>query len=95
VNKFTKVRVVLVDSITRAGGGRDGQAYYALKKDIEILHVAHKLKGGNPWIPWFKCFFGVVRYTLCLARETQYAQPRVDPIRSDAVLGLLFVVFFG
>jgi LMBR1 domain-containing protein 1 len=38
--------------------------YYYLKKDIEILETSFALKGGNPFVPWFNLFFGVI--SICL-----------------------------
>ncbi len=33
--------------------------YFYLKKDYQILYVAHKLKGGNPLVPFFELFLGL------------------------------------
>jgi len=38
--------------------------YYLLKKDYQILHVAFKLKGGNPLWYFFKLFLGIIALLL-------------------------------
>ncbi len=41
------------------------QHYYYLKKDYQILYIAHKLKGGNPLVYIFKGFLGCI--FICLS----------------------------
>lgn len=40
--------------------------YYFLKKDIEVLEVAHKLKGGNPLIPFGQLILGIIGLVLSI-----------------------------
>jgi hypothetical protein len=58
--RVQRVHSLLLVSWSVCRSGRS-QCYHFLKKDIEILEVSHKLKGGNPWIPWFQLFLGIVR----------------------------------
>lgn len=39
--------------------------YFYLKKDYQMLHVAHELKGGNPLIPFAQLIFGIL--SICIS----------------------------
>lgn len=41
--------------------------YYFLKKDYQLLYIAHKLKGGNPIIPFVKLVLGILGIFLSAA----------------------------
>jgi LMBR1 domain-containing protein 1 len=40
--------------------------YYFLKKDIEILETAYRLKGGNPLVPIFQLILGIISIILTI-----------------------------
>jgi len=41
--------------------------YYYLKQDYKILYTAHKLKGGNPLIPFAKLILGILAIGISLS----------------------------
>ena len=43
------------------------QNYFYLKKDYQMLYVAHKLKGGNPLVPFFELVFGILSVCISLS----------------------------
>ena len=43
------------------------QNYFYLKKDYQMLYVAHKLKGGNPLVPFFELIAGILSIGISLS----------------------------
>ena len=43
------------------------KSYFHLKKDYQMLYVAHKLKGGNPLTPFFSLILGVLAIGISLS----------------------------
>jgi len=65
--------------------------YYFLKQDYKILNVAHKLKGGNPLIPFAKLIAGIIGIGVSLSWLIHMCIFILPPHPAHQFLNLFFI----
>jgi len=65
--------------------------YYYLKQDYKILYTAHKLKGGNPLVPFFKLIAGLLSIGISLSWIIHIGVFILPPRPAHQFLNIFFI----